>query len=291
MEMTLSCEEDSRNGGVGAALLSLGKLSRAGSSELMIIEALSPGVATPKLRHQTVIRTKRSEPKKKEQQERWIVEADIMLEEYSSEGEEEWQGLVAQLPPPWAPGSANGRKLMEARARQCVICLTEKEHTLVPPHREHGQRVESHRFCTDCWAQFLRHSMQQEGHQRPVCPVCRGAVDVPDVWCVDFQLPASWGSGKRRDWTPEAGPPQRHGTTQPEFWAAVAPGAARHGTAQCLRGGQAGSAQNRASTGKWQRFWVSVERCSQWRSRMLSNQQQTAGSSGASDDALASSLR
>lgn len=94
---------------------------------------------------------------------------------------------------------------MAARAQTCVVCMEEKEHTLVPPHREaDGTSVEGHRFCTDCWVTFLRHGMWQQrraiaskvGAALPplACPLCRGTIDVPDVWGLNLaiELPASW---------------------------------------------------------------------------------------------------
>mmetsp|Transcript_111344 Transcript_111344/g.359321 ORF Transcript_111344/g.359321 Transcript_111344/m.359321 type:complete len:541 (-) Transcript_111344:28-1650(-) len=142
----------------------------------------------------------------------------------------------------WAPpGATTGRKLMEARSRRCVICLADKQHTLVPPHRElesniseigatcegsvswfrslrgggwrlpaadglqaplHPSRgIEDHRFCTDCWEAFLQHrlrqrsapsSLREDSSDELRCPVCRSAIEVPDVYVVRMGLPECW---------------------------------------------------------------------------------------------------
>lgn len=269
---------ESNNGGVGAALLRLGKLGSP-CSEMLVIEAPSPnaaphiatgrGLCTRGSHH---LKDWKEEITKVELQERSIVERDLQLEEYKSEDEEEWKDIVAGLPPPWAPGSAVGRKLMKARARQCVICLTEKEHTLVPPHQQKLQRVEGHRFCTDCWADFLQHTLNQQGGLvTPACPVCRGAIDVPDVWCVDFELPESWCGGKglrstssTAGRTPRASETWRqHQVPGPEFWADVAPGA----LAECRRrsGGRPGQ-----DVTKWRTaFCWSMDRCVERLNRLL----------------------
>lgn len=96
------------------------------------------------------------------------------------------------------PGSHRSRRLMEARCQQCVICLADKEHTIVPPHRhESAQHVEGHRICTECWSQFLYHGLRQPGRDgrgpAPLtCPLCRGTIDVPDAWAAFMELPQSW---------------------------------------------------------------------------------------------------
>jgi len=96
----------------------------------------------------------------------------------------------------WGPGSKAPKRLMEARSRQCIICFTEKQHTFVPPHCHdqhgspaHSAQVESHRFCTDCWAQFLRHQLRGSGGAGLSCPLCRCPIDIPDMWKVVFDLP------------------------------------------------------------------------------------------------------
>merc|ERR1711981_1352546 len=91
---------------------------------------------------------------------------------------------------------------MEARSQQCIICLSNKEHTLVPPHllyctsSEDGpplkpEQVAAHRFCTDCWADFLHHQLAENtgaGASLLNCPVCRVPIDVPDLWRVSFEI-------------------------------------------------------------------------------------------------------
>lgn len=133
------------------------------------------------------------------------LEKDLFLEECS--GEEE--GV-----PHWSAGQAGrmtGRRLMQARAQECVVCLIEKEHTFVPPHlcssirgaARHGdqdharwrQQIQSHRFCTECWAEYLQHEASQQQEQRSAvrprelrCPLCREAIAVPEVWRLHLGL-------------------------------------------------------------------------------------------------------
>lgn len=136
-------------------------------------------------------------------------------------------------------GPFDARRRMANCAQKCVICLTDKEHTLVPVHLhadseindassststssvtppgsatdgefgvfrgsaepQHHARVQTHRFCTDCWADFLRHN--EETHAKSArsrarhlaCPVCRGDILVPDCWLV--RLGFSSGSDRR----------------------------------------------------------------------------------------------
>mmetsp|Transcript_52927 Transcript_52927/g.134470 ORF Transcript_52927/g.134470 Transcript_52927/m.134470 type:complete len:190 (-) Transcript_52927:391-960(-) len=79
--------------------------------------------------------------------------------------------------------------------------MEEKEHTLVPAHSsEDGpQHVDGHRFCSDCWAEYLYHSKQQYFAQRATkksmpltCPLCRSAITVPDAWAAREELPSLW---------------------------------------------------------------------------------------------------
>lgn len=144
------------------------------------------------------------------------VEMDITVEDFDFDPD-----IDNQCEPCFAlerPGSVRGRRLMEARSRQCIICLTEKEHTFVPPHRpltlsagigqEHAwqereqarcwqQQVADHRFCTDCWSEFLSHQLEQQARSSVKschllsCPVCRCAIDIPDLWKVRFQMPVA----------------------------------------------------------------------------------------------------
>jgi len=60
---------------------------------------------------------------------------------------------------------------------------------------EHERRIQSHRFCTECWADFLRHERQcqakvsTECKPRLIsCPICRAGIGVPDVWRQKFGL-------------------------------------------------------------------------------------------------------
>lgn len=102
------------------------------------------------------------------------------------------------------PRPRSAKEFMKARAQQCVVCMEEKEHTFVPPHKEamEGSHVASHRFCTDCWPQFLMHSLsqhrqaQRQRRQATVpalaCPMCRCEICVPDAWTLGLELPPSW---------------------------------------------------------------------------------------------------
>jgi hypothetical protein len=128
-----------------------------------------------------------------------ILEDDLSLQECSSDEEGiDVQSNIAML----APGSNKPRQLMEARSQQCVICLTDKAHTIVPPHRhESAQQVEGHRICTECWSNFLYHGLRQpsrDGRGPPplACPLCRGTIDVPDAWATFIELPPSWQQPK-----------------------------------------------------------------------------------------------
>lgn len=92
---------------------------------------------------------------------------------------------------------------MTARAKQCVICMEDREHTLVPPHKgcDEGANLEGHRVCTDCWEELLKHELDRHwdwlhSRQGPppalTCPVCRAGVMVPDAWDVELDLPEEW---------------------------------------------------------------------------------------------------
>lgn len=124
-----------------------------------------------------------------------IVEDDLNLEDFCSG--DEGHDAVLQVDV-FLPGSRRPRQLMEARSKQCVICLADKEHTFVPTHRDlPSQQVEGHRICTDCWANFLYHGLRQRssnGRGPPplACPLCRGTIDVPDAWATFMELPPSW---------------------------------------------------------------------------------------------------
>ncbi|CAK0881016.1 unnamed protein product, partial [Prorocentrum cordatum] len=196
---------------LGARLLELGRLPAGGAEELLVIEA-SPasGRAAGPVRPARLLGGARAaacaapapaavRQREKEDEVDPIVEEDLSLEDFDDEQEVSLRDLSAVLPDPWAPGSAKGRQLMTARAKQCVICMEDKEHTLVPPHKGcgEGMNFEGHRVCTGCWEDLLRHELDRHwGHQGPLpgltCPVCRGGVLVPDAWGVELDLPEEW---------------------------------------------------------------------------------------------------
>jgi hypothetical protein len=142
-----------------------------------------------------------------QEEPRFLIEEDLVLEDIDSETEL-WKcsSSVADC----ARGSAQARKLMEARSQQCIICLMEKEHTLVPWHhcddfqsgeptsmnwhdRHASQRhANTHRFCTDCWAEFLQHRLREAASSKALalhCPLCRASIDSPDVWQSLYEVP------------------------------------------------------------------------------------------------------
>jgi len=229
---------------IAAALLRLGKIGRP-AEEVLVIEAADRTPHSPAQPRAFVSLAGARPPRppmrrqcseESEDAEGPVVERDLLVQEYDSDDEAARPG---SLPVRWAPGSTAGRRLMQQRARQCVVCMEEKEHTFVPPHREDsGQLVDGHRFCTDCWQEFLQHSLQRVRSAAPpplTCPLCRCAVDVPDVWGVEFELPAAWtqASGIEAN-SPQASTP--HGSyaglwggrsgEPSSFWADAAPGAA-----------------------------------------------------------------
>jgi len=93
-------------------------------------------------------------------------------------------------------GRMTARRLMQSKAKQCVVCMEDKEHTFVPTHQsDAGGHVEGHRFCTDCWVVFLEHSLAQRATSLGAalcCPVCRSQISVPDVYTVDVDMPVGW---------------------------------------------------------------------------------------------------
>jgi len=166
-----------------------------------------------------------------------VIEDDITLQD-CEEVEAVGNG-VDQLPPPprWSPGSTGPRRLMQARAQQCVVCMEDKEHTFVPPHREEcsTSHVDGHRFCTDCWVEYLYHCSRQPrrrgfGVSPLACPLCRGAIHVPDVWGAAYELPACWlaEEASAPDATPQTCPASddESGEEPVHLWAEAAPGAA-----------------------------------------------------------------
>jgi len=126
------------------------------------------------------------------------IEDDLAVEECGSEDE------VQPLHAPWTKLAA--RRRMVARSQQCVVCMEEREHTFVPIHTEgSGDAVQSHRFCCDCWLDFMDHCLRQPPQvarsgvlgrsctPAPLtCPVCRSNVVAPDVWGVEYDLPETW---------------------------------------------------------------------------------------------------
>jgi len=169
-------------------LLALGKLGGP-LPEVMVLEANSPQCSG--WRAQVDPACESSPPG------RPVVEDDLALEDYGSDDEaREWQKAIAlQFPPPLQPGSAASIQRMDARAKQCVVCFAEKPHTLVPAHALSGPQIASHRFCTDCWAEYLLYSLKTG--LAPTCPVCRRPIDVPDAWYVTLGLPDHWCRGSR----------------------------------------------------------------------------------------------
>merc|ERR1712048_385409 len=60
-----------------------------------------------------------------------------------------------------------------------------------------GRNVEGHCICTECWVKFMYHGLRQhstDGRGPPplACPLCRGTIDVPDIWGALIELPPSW---------------------------------------------------------------------------------------------------
>lgn len=163
-------------------LLRLGKFEGP-LPELFVLEAQSPQAACQEAAKGR--KEARSPPG------RPVLEDDLTLDDYGSDDEaREWQAAVASQFTPLPPNSAVSRRRMEARAQQCVVCFMEKAHTLVPPHANTVPQTSSHRFCTDCWAEYLLHCLKMG--LAPGCPVCRGPIDVPDAWYVALDLPDHW---------------------------------------------------------------------------------------------------
>jgi len=123
------------------------------------------------------------------------IEKDIEIQDYSpSESGRRSDDFVAT-------GQLEGRRRMVARSQQCVVCMEVKEHTFVPAHRGAASlQCQGHRFCTDCWLEFLTHRMRQlmtkqaQGRFCPPlpCPVCRAEIYVPDYFAPQMTLPKCW---------------------------------------------------------------------------------------------------
>ena len=116
-----------------------------------------------------------------------IVETDLAVQDFSSD-EEFYKKSKA-----WFNFNFGRKNFFLEAKRPCVICLSEKEHTLVPPHAARNapsSELEDHRFCTDCWEDFLQHARSSQASM--ICPVCRGEILIPEVWTQRLQLPRRW---------------------------------------------------------------------------------------------------
>eukprot|EP00929_Paragymnodinium_shiwhaense_P031140 TRINITY_DN17519_c0_g1_i1.p1 TRINITY_DN17519_c0_g1~~TRINITY_DN17519_c0_g1_i1.p1 ORF type:complete len:398 (-),score=60.34 TRINITY_DN17519_c0_g1_i1:134-1327(-) len=198
-------------GGPGALLLYTGKLQRHGQHDDMTVIGEEGRLASAAFGRRSAAAVARFAEVR---EERLPVEDDLILEDYDSDRDGD-----SLAPLPRLPGAFTGRKLMLARAQRCVVCLGESEHTFVPPHghtrcgtgcagssqasttspssgsRSRGP-VEGHRFCTDCWDEFLEHHMEDapDGKRRVlqlsklICPVCRDPIEMPELWTVRLGL-------------------------------------------------------------------------------------------------------
>jgi len=108
---------------------------------------------------------------------------------------------ASELGPFLVPGQSEARRRMVERSQQCVVCMETKEHTFVPVHRQMGAlQCQGHRFCSDCWIEFLQHRFRQyfakqttaRGPMPLPCPVCRSEIYVPDCWGTQCTLPKCW---------------------------------------------------------------------------------------------------
>lgn len=186
---------DATGGKAALGVVCLGKLQTQ-LTEVLVIEEID-GVEVTNLPRQP-----KAEPAK-EATEDWAAETlyedDLVLGDLDSDDE------VPSPEPSYPSGRMAARRRMQARAQQCIVCMEEKEHTFVPPHLQGcDSHVDGHRFCSDCWIDFLDHglSVLRRGvTPTPLsCPICRSCIHVPDVWTVDVELPAAWtGSSKSSD--------------------------------------------------------------------------------------------
>jgi len=183
--MTTWAEHPVDSEGVMAAakVMALGKLHSNGHQEIEDVDNRQRN--SPKV-------TKISEPEEVDWLAELLLDDDLVLEDFDFEPEvcSSSSSLF---------GRFTARRLMQARAQHCVVCMEEKEHTFVPEHAgSGGQHVEGHRFCSDCWMDFLDHSLthlpaKDISTAAPLnCPLCRSRIYVPDVWAVDIELPPSW---------------------------------------------------------------------------------------------------
>lgn len=192
--MNAGCDSGAR---VAAALIGLGRL-QGPNDEILLLETgdfscKAVSSSAPAHFEQThFVQTTHEEELPGEV----TVEDDLVVCEFDFHEELISSSVTSSI------GTKAARRLMQGRAQQCVVCMEEKEHTFVPPHETgEGQQVHGHRFCSECWIDFLEHSLRHQpsgkarGSSAPPplsCPVCRGIVTVPDVWGVGFELPRSW---------------------------------------------------------------------------------------------------
>mmetsp|Transcript_96355 Transcript_96355/g.276705 ORF Transcript_96355/g.276705 Transcript_96355/m.276705 type:complete len:307 (-) Transcript_96355:147-1067(-) len=127
-----------------------------------------------------------------------VIEDDLSVEDFDAH---EAMPHSVPLPPTpfFGPNSTRPLRLMQARAQQCVVCMEDREHTFVPPHLEEASdsHVQGHRFCTDCWVEYLYHCSRQPRRRGALpanlsCPLCRGGIHAPDVWGATYDLPPNW---------------------------------------------------------------------------------------------------
>eukprot|EP00930_Biecheleria_cincta_P067849 TRINITY_DN5476_c0_g1_i1.p1 TRINITY_DN5476_c0_g1~~TRINITY_DN5476_c0_g1_i1.p1 ORF type:complete len:296 (-),score=55.18 TRINITY_DN5476_c0_g1_i1:216-1001(-) len=125
-----------------------------------------------------------------------MVELDLIVQECNEDDDYFSTASSSSSSSSFPGGRMTARRLMQARAKSCVVCMEDKEHTFVPSHQsDAGGQVEGHRFCTDCWVDFLEHSLAQRPTSSGAvlcCPVCRSRISVPDVYTVDVDMPLGW---------------------------------------------------------------------------------------------------
>ncbi|CAJ1396801.1 unnamed protein product [Effrenium voratum] len=183
---------DSTGGKAALSVMRLGKL-RAQLNEVMIIEEIHDQEVR-KYTEESLL----EEAVETEEEEKWtapaLLDDDLVVGDCDSDDE-------VPCPPSSSSGRSTARRLMQARAQQCIVCMEEKEHTFVPPHVESNHsHTDGHRFCSDCWIDFLDHGLlvlRRGVSPAPLsCPICRSCIHVPDVWTVDVELPSVWTHAK-----------------------------------------------------------------------------------------------
>eukprot|EP00931_Biecheleriopsis_adriatica_P019212 TRINITY_DN13171_c0_g1_i1.p1 TRINITY_DN13171_c0_g1~~TRINITY_DN13171_c0_g1_i1.p1 ORF type:complete len:283 (+),score=54.07 TRINITY_DN13171_c0_g1_i1:56-850(+) len=190
-----SCDAGVR---AAAAVIGLGKLQRQ-EQEFLVIEACNEAGQTPKdsvyqngLEEVPVHLSAEKSPAERR------LEDDLVLQDCDSDDEVLYSSCASS-----SMGRFTARRLMQARAQSCMVCMEEKEHTFVPEHlSDNVHHVQGHRFCSDCWVDFLDHSLSatRKGVVPALtCPLCRSDISVPDFWTVDVELPASWVPKARRE--------------------------------------------------------------------------------------------